>query len=468
MRSSSGRCRKSTTINQKKKKQKPKTETKTKRKFIWFFFFVRSLRFRHEDPNTHSIVYVFCELCISFQFIASVKRSIDYFLLQIVIFADFVLWKNKTVRKRVVPVGLPPMVARHDPARCRRCCWALASTIFYRYIVYSIYLFDTIRIMISVHHCLPFKSPHEVFVYVGRFLLSVIAAMLCVCVCAVVVLCRRFAFPFLIVTWSLIFMFSLVATKTKTKKKKTFCVWSSVCLNSETQSDKTKKEQAQTSRWQFICILLFASFVRTELAVQFFRGGSNAMCSYFCICVGISRWIFYHFIVYWMVETRKAREMERERERRRRSTMHGEIDSIVFGRISRIYDIIFSNQKYFSSKLLLYSKFFVCFSFCFSLWPLHVCICGRRSKSCQKNYDPLFLYRTAYISLIWPWKRSFRQFNRTSIHFSSFFFAPFGKRSYTFLIGFHRSTLACDKLLHKLQINNKIFVVYGRFIVWDC
>lgn len=51
---------------------------------------------------------------------------------------------NKTVRKRVVPVRLPPMIVRCVPF----VDVARASTIFYRF-MYSIYLFDTIRIMIS-------------------------------------------------------------------------------------------------------------------------------------------------------------------------------------------------------------------------------------------------------------------------------------------------------------------------------
>lgn len=195
MRSASGRSRKSTT----------KTETKTKRKFIYdsFFFFSFFASFSTRRPrNTHSLS--------CFRFVVGVRRSIDYFLLRIVIFR--ILFYEKQNGKetiRVVPVRLPPMVARLDVVFANRQ-----------------YFIGTFPIYID-----PYHEPLPALASIvltrcsctsAELLLSVIAAMLAVWLCGE---CRRFGFPFdcylitdIYVFWILVFL--------REKRKKTT---SSVC-----------------------------------------------------------------------------------------------------------------------------------------------------------------------------------------------------------------------------------------------
>lgn len=163
-------------------------------------------------------------------------------------------------------------------------------------------------------------------------------------------------------------------------------------------NEKRKKKTPNETDFSLAVYLYFAfrfysaSFCShgTSSCVQFSPFGSNdgvRTCVHI-VCVGISRWIFYHFIVSASVCLC---------ERAHISTLaigdEGASVRLFFGRISRIYDIIFSNHKYFSSKLL-YSKFFIMFRLLFCGRRLYVCICSR-SLSCQKNYDPLFLCRTS-------------------------------------------------------------------------
>lgn len=216
-----------------------------------------------------------------------------------------------------------------------------------------------------------------------------------------------------------------------------FRVWSSVCLNLKTQQNERKKRLTEFS----LAVYLFLCFLPRLFAriLPFNFRSVVMMCPYLCLCVGISRWIFYHFILYAM-EASRASEAT---------------DSIVFGRISRIYDIIFSNQKYFSSKLLLYSKFFICFCCRFTFASAAV-------ASCQEKSHPLFLCR-AHISLIEnrPCKRSFRAFQA---NFSvidilrSFFFSPaLFVEVLALLIGLHRSTqhITSVNMLHTLKMTIK-------------
>lgn len=290
-----------------------------------------------------------------------------------------------------------PIAADGRPARPGP---RLESTmIFYRYIFNLFIWYDPYHGFL--HTTVPVcKTPHEVFVYVGRFLLSVIAAMCAVClvewvedggVC-VQEICFSVFDCYLITD---IYVFWLRPKKNKQKrkkkekKKKTFCVWSSVCLNSETQSDETKQQQQQkqtnklqTSRWQFICILVFASFVRTEHAVcDFCERGSNDVF----VLVLVFR--AEYFTIFSVCDGGSERTEHRF--------------DCFFGRISRIYDIIFSNHKYFSSKLLYYYYYIRN-----SLYALHL---RPSQRSCQKNYDPLFLCRTARA-------HTFRSSDRGTVH----------------------------------------------------
>lgn len=187
------------------KKTHTKTETKTKRIFICFFLLL--LRLRHNDPNTHSI-HNNCVYLLSVH--RSLKRSIDYFLLRIVIFRILFYEKQngkETCRSSPVAADCCPVRPRPaDPARPNRILVAFELTIFYRYILNLFIWYDTYHDFWT-QLCVAASSPHEVFVYVGRFLLSVIAAVLSSRARLVVVCAGDLVF-LLIVTWSLIFMFS--------------------------------------------------------------------------------------------------------------------------------------------------------------------------------------------------------------------------------------------------------------------
>lgn len=266
--------------------------------------------------------------------------------------------KNKTVRKRVVPVRLPPMVVRFGlgpPTLPDQIEFSLRSNWQYFIGIYWIYLFDTIRIMISEHNCVLLLQVLTRCLYTSGDFFWVSLQRCCRRARALGSgVCRRFGFPFDCYLITDIYVFWL---KKNAVKRRVSCVIVGM-FEFKNATEWKKKKTHRVLAGSLFVFVLFASFVRTDLAVQFSFGSNDvsvlvSLCWYFALNI-----LPFYFVCDGSEQGERSDRFD-----------------CFWSHIAYLWYHFFQSEIFFVEIIIIFEILYL------FLLPLHVCICSRRKLS---------------------------------------------------------------------------------------